>query len=272
MHDRRGFRLSKWYLDCVAPGGDTVVAYVAELGWGRIALRYASVLQHARGRSRVTTSLRSPASPSSRGGAIAWSSRALAVRGTWQGMVPPHERTLLASQDGSVEWRCLHPAARVELRLGGGTGTARDVGGLGYAEHLTTTIPPWRMPIRELHWGRFVSVPDDHGRHASIVWTDWRGPHEVRIVLRDGAPIRADVTEDRLTLDDGSVLALDRRDVLREGTLGATVLAAIPRLRDTVPGPILGVHERKWRSRGVLTRAGRRALEGWAIHEVVRWP
>jgi hypothetical protein len=272
--EHRGFRLSKWYLDCMTPGGDAVVVYAAELGWSRIALRYASVLELEGGRPRVATSLRGHESPVARDGSLAWSSAPLGVRGTWRAIAPPVEETLLDSGDGSVVWRCLQPASRVALHLGAAESGAstRAVDGLGYAEQLTTTIAPWRLPIQELHWGRFVSEPDGDGVHDSLVWIDWRGPHAVRLVLRGGARVDADVSEERIGLADGSALTLDRRDVLREGAIGGTVLGAIPQLRDAVPGRILGVHERKWRSRGVLERPGRRPIEGWAIHEVVRWP
>jgi hypothetical protein len=80
------------------------------------------------------------------------------------------------------------------------------------------------------------------------------------------------VSAERVAIAGGPTLSLDRRDVLREGAIGATVLAAVPELVKRVPGRLLGVHERKWRSRGVLERPHRPPLEGWAIHEVVRWP
>ncbi len=275
MHDRRGFHLSKWYLDAVSPGGEAVIVYVAQLGWGGLALRYASLLElDGSGRARVASSVRDHADPAMADGRLAWSSDTLGVRGTWRAIAPAAEETLLDAEHGRVEWRCLQPASEVELRVGarGGAGE-RVVRGLGYAERLELTVPPWRMPIDELHWGRFVSTQDERGTHASVVWIDWRGAHARRLAWVDGArAVAREVAEDRVTLADGAALALDRGAVLREGTLGGTVLAALPKLRDALPGRILGVHERKWRSRGVLERAGRPAVEGWAIHEVVRWP
>jgi hypothetical protein len=254
--------------------GDTVVVYVAVLGWGGLAVRYASILEFAAGRSRVATSLRRHANPAARDGALVWSSEPLGVQGTWRPIAPAVEQTILASRDGFVRWHCLQPAAQAALRVRDEQERpAHDVVGLGYAERVEMNIAPWRLPIRELHWGRFVSVPDGEGRHASLVWIDWRGEHSVRLAVHDGrlAPQPA-VAEDRVALEDGTVLALGAREPLREGAIGTTVLAAVPFLRDTVPGRILGVRERKWRSRGVLGVPGRRSVEGWAIHEVVSWP
>jgi hypothetical protein len=191
----------------------------------------------------------------------------------WHPLTPAVERTILATEQGLVRWECLQPAARVELCLRDKSGRERETCGLGYAERVTLTMAPWRLPIRELRWGRFVSFPDDEGRHASVVWIDWRGEHSVRLALRDGRlEPRVIVADDRVGFEDGSVLALGPRDALREGALGATVLAAVPLLRGTVPGRMLGVEEHKWRSRGVLEVPGRPAVEGWAIHEVVCWP
>jgi hypothetical protein len=267
-----GFHLSKWYLDCIAPSGEVVIGYVADLGWSAISMRYVSVLEHREGKTRVTSSVRGFESPVEQDGTLTWSSTPLGVHGAWHGIVPAVEETILACDDGTVTWRCLQPASLVALRVANGDGASRAMSGLGYAEQLTLTLPPWRMPIEELHWGRFVSPLDDAGAHASLVWIDWRGPHAARFVFLDGVRVDADVTAERITLADGTTLSLDCADVLREGAIGTTVLKAIPELFRKAPGRVLGVHERKWRSRAVLERRGRAPAVGWAIHEVVRWP
>jgi len=272
----QGFHLSKWYLDCVTADGDAAIAYVAQLGWSGFALGYASILDHHGGETRVSTSLRGFEPPVIEGDTLSWSSTSLHVNGAWSALGRPVAATLLASDEGAVEWRCLQPASLAALRVGSGSGEpSRAVNGLGYAEELTLTVPPWRMPIDELHWGRFVSELDEVGAHVSLVWIDWRGPHTRRLVILDGNAVDAHdagVSAERVATGDGTTLSLDRRDVLREGVLGATVLAAVPELGKRVPGRLLGVHERKWRSRGVLERPHRRPVEGWAIHEVVTWP
>jgi hypothetical protein len=126
----------------------------------------------------------------------------------------------------------------------------RPVTGLGYVEVLTLTLPPWRLPIDELRWGRFCAAD------GGAVWIEWRGPHPLKLGLLDGAP--APFMPERLGLRD--------HRVLRSGRIGETALAMIPRL-DRLPGRVLGLSETKWLSRGALAGS-----EGWAIHEVVRWP
>ena len=68
-------------------------------------------------------------------------------------------------------------------------GRAQDLGlrsGLGYAERLVLTIPPWKLPIETLRWGRFLSPSD------WIVWIDWQGEHPQTIVYRNGARVAVD--------------------------------------------------------------------------------
>ena len=51
------FRLSKWYMDCVAPDGTAVLAYWARLTWGLLRLRYAAVLFRQDNTVRETATL-----------------------------------------------------------------------------------------------------------------------------------------------------------------------------------------------------------------------
>lgn len=258
------FELAKWYLDCVSEGGDVFIAYAAEVRFRALSLRYTSTLvQRAGSATRVEATLRSAPPPVIDGGVLAWSAPALDVAGRWEALAPEARDTVLAQADGRVEWRCLMPRARAEIALASGP----PIHGLGYAEHLTLTVPPWQMPIDELWWGRFLA--DD----ASLVWLDWRGPHARHLILLDGAergPARIDARG--LATADGSLrLTLAEPRVLREGALGKTALAILPAVDALLPVRILATDERKWVARGTLDRDGHRS-EGWVIHEVVRWP
>lgn len=257
------FALSKWYLDCVAPGGDAIIVYAAELSWEGLAVRYASVLEHREGETRVVTSLRRCEPPVLRGEEIAWASAPLAARGTWRALTAPIVRPLAEG----IAWHCLQPASEARVEIDG-----RALAGLGYAEHISITVPPWKLPIKELHWGRFLAPVDEKGQGDAVVWIDWRGPQDVRCAFHNGTEVAlARASAERVAFD-GVTLELDRAAVLREGAIGRTVLSAMPRLVKKLPMRILGVEERKWRSRGVLTRADGTRREGWAIHEVVTWP
>jgi len=254
------FELSKWYMDCVSEAGDVVVVYAARLRWRAITLHYSSLLVRAPGaEARTETSMRAALEPTLSGDELTWSSEALDVSGRWSRLAPPVEATVFDSPDGKVVWRCSMPRARAEITLG-----ERTVRGFGYTEHLLLTVEPWRMPIDELRWGRFV------GERSALVWIDWRGRHAKQVVFCDGdalGPVRID---DRSVEGGGVRLAIDEGGSLRRGALGATALARVPGL-ERFPARILAVDEHKWCARATLHDA-RGEDRGWAIHEVVRWP
>ena len=61
--------------------------------------------------------------------------------------------------------------------------------GLGYAEHLSMTIPPWRLPIDTLRWGRFLSP------ERSVVWIDWQKEGDGRTwIFVDGTEVRGEAS------------------------------------------------------------------------------
>ncbi len=257
----RPFSLSKWYLDVVTPAGEACIAYVAELSWGRLRLSYTSVLTASPERSpRVTTSLRPAALPTVQDDALRWASRPLDVEGTWRARGKPVERTLIDDARGHVRWSCLQPLAEVEVRVG-----RRTLRGAGYAEHVSLTLAPWRLPIDELRWGRALL-----GGH-SVVWLDWRGPESFLHVFLDGREVRAPQVHDFSVEGDGVSLQLSAATTLRRGALVNTALAMVPGIRRLFPKRGLFIDEHKWLSHAAL-RLGDEELEGgWAIHEVVKW-
>ena len=262
MSKESSFLLTKWYLDCVAENGDAAVVYVADLRWNKLSMRYGSLLTVLQGSVRCTSSLRKVPLPLSDGDTITLTQPGLGTAGTWRALRAPERRTVFESAEGCIDWHCHQPMAQADLLLQG----KRRITGLGYAECITLSVVPWRLPLEELHWGRFLSEQD------ALVWIDWRGPQPWRTLIHNGDE-RAiqSLTESEILFEPaGSRLELDRALVLRSGQLGHTVFAGISRLAKLLPRKMLAVEECKWRSRGLLP-AGNRNASGWAIHEVVRW-
>ncbi|MGD1102179.1 MAG: hypothetical protein ABSA59_08940 [Terriglobia bacterium] len=252
------FRLSKWYLDCVTDSGDTSIAYTGAIDWGMVRLHYSSLLESTANGIKVRHSVRERNEPKTKDDSISWRTNALHIDALWQADSVALRETLFRCEDGSVEWHCLMPRART--RFG-----ARF--GLGYAENLIMTIPPWQLPIENLRWGRFTSASD------WVVWIDWQGEFSRRIVYLNGESAPTLVLEDaRIKFVDGALLTMDRSLVIRDGPLGTTTLSAIPGVRRTFPARLLQVHESKWRSRARLELPNGSGVEGWVIHERVRWP
>jgi hypothetical protein len=259
---KNSFILTKWYLDCDAENGDAVILYVADLRWNALTVHYGSLLTVVGGRIASASSLRGGANPEVQAGKIAVRLPHLEIAGTWQALRSPIQKTVFQDEHGSVEWHCLQPMSQVDLLF---RGTTRLVG-RGYAECLTLSVLPWKLPLTELHWGRFLSDQD------ALVWIDWRGPHQQRVVFHNGEERQVkSITESEIVFADSAArLELDRGLVLRQGRLGDTIFPGISRLADLLPGSMLSVNECKWRSRGLMYSSGAQT-SGYAIHEVVKW-
>jgi hypothetical protein len=258
------FELSKWYADCTTDAGEALIIYHAQLRWRTPTIHYSNLLVHEPGRpARSQFSLRNQPAPIHKD-EIKWKSPAWNAEGSWRKTGPAVREILFDSATGFVEWNCVAPRSSAEARIGEG----RLYRGDGYVEHLRLTVPPWRLPIRQLRWGRFVNARD------ALVWIDWRGCYNKQVVYYNGSPVSAHaITDDEIVLaDGGAVLSLDTSTTLREGALGATVLSVLPNLQRLFPARILGVRECKWLSRAVLRRPGQADSVGMAIHEVVEWP
>jgi hypothetical protein len=264
LPETSNFLLSKWYMDCVSEEGDVFIAYAASLRWKGLEINYSSTLRRqCDAQTEANTSLKRYSAPEVSGDSIQWSSRALGVEGTWTAIAEPLEQTIFESDAGRVEWRCLYPRATAEVS----TRNQYQLKGLGYVEHLSMSIPPWRLPIDELRWGRFLSVND------ALIWIDWRGASNVQLVFLNGVQIDgAEVTDREVVLEQEKVtLALDEDQVLREGPLIKTALSMIPGIQKLIPFRSLHAYECKWRSRGIL-RQHENVSVGWTIHETVCWP
>lgn len=256
------FELSKWYADCVTEQGDALILYSAELRWHGPSIHYTSLLTRYGGRPvRSRFSLRQLPPPEVRDGGIGWKSRAWKTEGRWDRRGSGIREVLFDSPAGSVEWDCVAPRSSARLQAG-----EEQFRGWGYVEHLRLSLPPWRLPINQLRWGRFINATD------ALVWIDWRGPYNQQVVYYNGAAVGArKIGDDEIALaDSDAVLSLDVPITLREGPIGATALAVLS--NKLFPARIVNLREQKWLSRAVLRRPSRPDSTGMAIHEVVEWP
>jgi hypothetical protein len=258
------FELSKWYADCTSENGDALILYSADLSWRGPAIHYTSLLTHRKDNpSHNRFSLRRMPAPEVRGNGIEWQSRMWKAEGHWDASVGEMREILFNSPTGSLEWHCVAPRAAARLNING-----EEIRGWGYVEHLRLSVAPWRLPIQQLRWGRFINATD------VLVWIDWRGPYSRQAVYYNGTAVSArEISDSKVALAEGDiVLELEKEATLRKGQLGATVLSVLPNLDRIFPASILKVREQKWLSRGMLRQPGRPDSAGMAIHEVVEWP
>lgn len=256
------FRLSKWYLDCVTGRGEAAVLYWASLRWGAVLLRYGAVMGRFRdGRYGVRQTMW-PGRPPSLGpdGTLAWSCRRLAATGTWSGSAEAFLLPLFREGSGRIDLQCVCPRADVVLELDG-----HRLEGLGYAETLTTTVPPWRLPIEELSWGRFLSPRD------AALWIEWKGPLPRSWLVVNGViDTRPTISRQGFTTHKGdTILRVSSGPVLKTGGVVSALPLAVRALLSVVPRQ-REIEETKWVATGLLAGPNGNS-EGWVIHEVVRW-
>jgi len=241
------FTLRKSYLDVVDGAGRCAVAYSAELGWGPFSLRWEGLSLHEPGRPPVHRS--------------SWGGRgALGLRVTCEPWCPAFATRLLDTPAGTLDWSCDAPAAHVAIESDEGV----QISGTGYAEHLVLAMLPWKLPIDELRWGRWIS---DASRH-SIVWIDWRGVRPLTLLVENGAALDArDGAVDEASVRCGDrVLRLTDTETLHSRTL-AEILGPKTALLDRLPASWRTLEDRK-----SLSRVAMGEESGWAVHETVRLP
>ena len=251
------FSLQKWYFDLVDADGATWIGYSGEIRYRRMRVPFSSAF---RGGEDAHNALRFSA-PRVTPLLVSWDAQALGVKYELAGNAVPVERCLFDSPRGSVQWQCFRPSGSATLRHRDG-----EMSGFGYAELLTMTIPPWRLPLTELRWGRFVTA------RSALAWIQWEGAAPLMLAVRDGhaTGVRA-IGDDALLIEGGVELRMTDRMLVRDGMLGETLRPLGP-LRGLLPARLTQSQETKWRSRGVMMAAGKVVDEGWVIHERVTFP
>src|ERR1035441_10455134 len=221
------FELSKWYGDCISQCGDLRIAYSARVRYGHLKVAYSSLLDgeaasHSLRRARIEDE----------GQTLSWAAPGLSAN--WTRQDAELRATVFESAEGAVEWRCAIPK---------GGASMNEISGLGYAEHVRMTIAPWKLPIRTLRWGRFLTP------HTTLIWIDWQGPFTTRLVFLNGQRVLAE------TLDDGGTRAHCRACARMLSMLWGTLCGA-------PPGMTARIAPKPWASRAKLSTAPAPAMRG----------
>ena len=248
----------KWYLDCTTEGGEAAIVYAGDVALGRVRLPYAELLALTAGRGPTRTSRLRRAVVDRQGTRLTLEAPAVGVSGTWNAALPAIDTTLFEGNGEFIRWRCHQAGGTADVRLSAG----RRLQGSGYVEELTMNVPPWKMPFRELRWGR-VAAPD-----CSLVWIDWRDGCDRRWAFWNGRPVPAGTVRPDLVEWPAGRLDIEPGRVIRDERIGRTVAG---HLAWCLPRSLARARETKWLSRGRLHAIDRPTLGVWVIHEVVRW-
>ena len=256
------FTLTKWYLDCVDDAGRTVVGYWATLAWRALSLTWQSVDVFDSDRPALHRwSVRPSAPPQQAPQGIRWQSPAIGCVITVEPRQSPFAHRLLDDASGTVDWTVECPVGRVTAEIDG----AGVICGDGYVERLELRVPPWRLPITELRWGRCVSSE----AAKSVVWIDWRGPAPERWVLRNGQLATNSAVSDTTVSGEGFTLSLTPQRRLVHRAL-YELLDPLPAVRAVLPESSLALSETKWLGTGRLQEESGAPLTLPAVYEVVR--
>jgi len=252
------FRLEKWYLDVSDTSLTAFIGYAAVLRYRNIQIPYTGYTFFDGDNLKKRNSFRRHAIPEISDDTITW--KTSLVSGAWKRADSPIRRILLEEEDRVIDWECLLPKADTTISVDGHT-----LSGLGYAEKITLSFMPWTLPIKELHWGRFLS------REFAVVWIKWIGQHPKDLVFFNGKEIQSPrITRSEVAFENFSLL-LTEAATLREGNVGSTVFRNFPAIAKLFPSSILKLEENKWLANGKLFAGNSLVATGHAIHEVVIW-
>ncbi|TNE57124.1 MAG: hypothetical protein EP344_11560 [Bacteroidetes bacterium] len=261
------FYLDKWFLDLVSDdGSEAFIFYAARLRWHGIEVPYTSCLHFSSGKIAHRFRLSGIGIPTIQDRVITWADTRFGVDGQWRTMAHPLQERVYQSDAGYLDWHCHQPASEAHLRVHG-----RELSGQGYAEQLILTLPPWKLPIETLRWGRFI------GGEQYIVWIEMDGPEPVHWLWLNGQPVQqAVISDNKIDLPDhGICLHLDRKTTLESEKkileVVKSMLRFLPGLKRVMPTGFLLADEYKWLSRGKLFKDNEPVDTGWAIHEFVRF-
>ncbi len=264
--ETRRFFLEKWFLDFVTEAGEAFICYAARLRWYGIPVSYKSILHYSPENGlRQKTGMSRVQMPRRENNLIHWKDNVLQVAGTWQGEAEPVCAQLFSLPGGKLQWNCWQPASAVIARIAG-----KEYRGLGYAEQLLLSTEPWKIPMEQLYWGRFVAPG------TSLVWIEIRnGADKNKWTWYNGRSVTAEVISEEELLLPGENIRLDlseRSLLTREKKINKVVRKVtrfIPGFGTSVPARFLMADEVKWLCRAQLIHNGEKPQPGWAIHERV---
>ncbi|MFZ9003525.1 MAG: hypothetical protein ACO20F_13185 [Robiginitalea sp.] len=265
---KKGFHLTKWFLDFTGEDGSVLICYAARLTWKGITVPYTHVLWQRPGEPTTQKTRYTRARmPVQDGRQLIWGDPGCQVAGIWETSVDPLEARLFESGQGHLDWHCLHPRSRVTLEFEGG-----QYIGEGYAEVLHMTIPAWEMPMRELRWGHFLS-PGHWGVWIEIKeeagprqWVWWDGKPEAGCRISD-SEIYIPGANGSLHLNRGRVLEADKKILQIVGKL----VRYLPGFRKVIPESFLMADAHKWYSQARMDMGPKETFTGRAIHEFVNF-
>ncbi|MFI5205295.1 MAG: hypothetical protein ACHQF2_12425, partial [Flavobacteriales bacterium] len=233
------------------------IVYTAKVKWRGLLIHYnAYMVVYADGKTESVSAMSKVEPPVLKENLLTWKWRNL--EGTWYGSAEGIREDLLNNDLGKIDWNCFFPLAKAEIKISNKLFT-----GNGYCEKMEMSIPPWKLPINELYWGRFVS------NNTYITWIEWKGPQPKKTLFINGK--RTDNFE---LSNHGIVFGVNQLKFLspkqvRKGNLASTVFKSFGWVKRIFPVKSLYMKEYKYTSGGELYTNGTLTEKGKTIYERV---
>lgn len=261
------FYLNKWYLDFTGDDGEAMIFYSARLNLNHWSADYTSWLNyHPVSGVKVKSRFGDvPATPLP-GNEIVFNDEVNSLTGRWNAGAKMIHSRIFESAEGFLDWICWQPASNVTIELPG-----RTLKGNGYAEQIIMTVPPWKIHMDGLLWGRFVS--DGY----NLVWISlgkdasqnrlWLNGELTGSCLIENDFIRIPDMDLELMMDRGVILESEKKVL----SIAARTIRFIPVLHKVMPFRFLTAGGSKWLSRSELRIKGSDVAAGMSIHEFVNF-
>jgi hypothetical protein len=262
----KGFQLDKWFLDFIDDDGRAMIFYAARMHFLGISIPYGSWIHHQPGAgTQVLSKFRGVHFPIKKEETITWGDPDWNVSGIWHVRGRSVSSVLHDSGEGHLDWKCFQPSSRVRLELDG-----KQFHSMGYAEHLTLTIPPWKIPMDQLRWGHFCSS----GTNAVWIEIIFEGSSQKWFWLNGDRVDPRMIGDDAIEISKECHIELDRAVILESEAKFQSVARDIsdhlPGFSKMLPTKFLLANEKKWLSAAKF-KCKDSEESGWSIHELVNF-
>ncbi len=262
---QENFRLEKWYLDCITEEGEAMIFYAAKLVWHGFEVQYTSWLHYDPAKGVTNKSrLGQVRFPIITGDSLIWNDSRFGISGKWEALAQPICCRLFESEEGYLDWNCYQPASAVHLEI-----NKRIIDTAGYAEQLIATLPPWKLNLEKLQWGR-SGLPGQN-----MVWIRWKTDSAKKWTWLNGELIsESSVEDDEISLPEHEIRLFTDKSVTLESekriqNLMVKLIRYLPGIDKSMTLKFLMADETKWLSRTKLEKDGKIINLGFAIHELV---
>lgn len=255
------FVLTKWYYDLVDDRSNAFIGYFADLQWGNVKLRYEGSIffESASRQTKQRNNFRFSSTVSE----IDTSESLITFpsgRGTWDVLDSSYKAELLGGQT-PIHWECFQPKSDARL-----TFEDQTIQGFGYAEKITLRLAPWRLPIKELFWGRY------HSMQNTVVWIRWVGPMPKLLIFWNGRLINEGEVTSEIVIFDGQSILLPRQMEIRNERIRDSLFRGFKKIMKLFPASIMSLQEEKWCGQAMWMVDNKVSDTGMVLHERVTWP